>query len=123
VVNAALAELPRSMRDRVVVALDEDLSKLQVDGARLARTLRFLLECVLESPFSEVLVHCQETERGLSFAVVSENGHVIWTNSNVHALQLALADRELRRMGARLDTSASDGLYARFALSEQKVVA
>ncbi len=123
VVNSALSELPRSKRDRIVVALDDELPKLEVDGARLARTLRFLLECVLESPFSEVLLHCRETERGLSFAVVSENGHIIWTSSNVHALQLALADRELRRMGARLDTSESDGLFARFALSEQKEVA
>ncbi len=123
VVNSALGELPRSKRDRVVVAVDENLPKLKIDGGRLARTLRMLLESVLESPFSEVLLHCQSTERGLSFAVVSENGHIIWSSSNVHALQLALAERELNRMGARLDTSVKDGLLARFAVSEEKVAA
>ena len=123
VVVSALNELTAAKRSRVVVAIDQDLPRLQVDGARLARTLRFLLECVLESPFSEALLHCQDTGRGLSFGVVSENGHVIWTSSNVHALQLALADRELRRMGARLDTSSKDGLFARFALMEHREVA
>lgn len=123
VVLAALKELSESKRGRIVVAIDDNLPKLDVDGSRLARTLRFLLECVLESPFSEVLLHCQNTDTGLSFAVVSEHGHIIWTSSNVHALQLALADRELRRMGARLDKSADDGLFARFALCEQKEVA
>ena len=123
VVTSALTELPTSKRSRVVVAFDENLPKLQVDGPRLAKTLRLLVECVLESPFSEVLLHCQATGKGLSFSVVSENGHIIWSSSHVHALQLALAERELRRMGARLDTSKRDGLFARFAVREQLEVA
>lgn len=123
VVSSALNELPNSKRNRVVVAFDENLPKLQVDGPRLAKTIRLLIDCVLDSPFSEALLHCQGSQDGLCFSVVSENGHVIWSSSNVRALQLALAERELSRMGARLDRTKRDGIFARFAVREQLEVA
>ena len=69
---SATGSLPPEMRERVLIALAEEDSTLQVDGPLLARTLRRFLENALEAGAEQVLLSARHVSEGTQFTVVDD---------------------------------------------------
>ena len=105
--RSALEGLTPERRARVMTATEGGDARLLVDGPLAARALARLVACGLDGTREPVLIHARGTARGACFSVLHEGfdggarpGADADHAAGIRALGLALARRDLERLGA-----------------------
>jgi len=98
---SARFQLDSELRSRVVVAREQELPRLHVDGPLLARSLWRLLALTLERSTGEALLHVEHCESELRFTISGSLPHAERGGT--------LADADLRQELARRDIEAVGG--------------
>lgn len=111
--RSAIRALDESQRSRVWLALESKSESLSIDGAKLAHCIAILLHDALDGR-EEVLLHGQRDENGDHFTIVADADapHVLTPTSpplhELNVVQLALARREIERMGGSIRFSRTE---------------
>ncbi len=113
IVDSALRPRTFAQLARLQVARQENLPPIVVDGPLLATALSHLLEGALESSRGPVLLQVRPERDEIVFAVVREDsdgpGGEMSTSRNASlGLGMALARRDLDRIGARMEFERSE---------------
>ena len=112
--RSAIRALDESQRSRVWLAIESESGTLSIDGAKLAHCIAILLHDALEDGREEVLLHGQRDEDGDHFTIVADadTPHVLTPTSpplhELNVVQLALARREIERMGGSICFSRTE---------------
>ena len=112
--RSAIRSLDESQRTRVWLALESESTPLSVDGAKLAHCIAILLHDALNDGHEEVLLHGLRDQSGDHFTIVADANapHVLTPTSpplhEINVVQLALARREIERMGGSISYSRTE---------------
>jgi hypothetical protein len=112
--KSAIRSLCDVEKSRVWLALESETHSFDVDGVRLSHCIALLLRNAFDEGCGQVLLHGSRTANGVSFTIVAGDkeprvltpARPALTARNI--VQLALAEREIDRMGGTLTFSRTE---------------